>query len=102
MIAIIARMKMQAGKEDEALDVVRTMADAVEANEPKALAYVCHRNQKDPAEIIFFEVYADDEAFATHNQTPHMGVMRSKFAELFDTSTFGIERLERVGGFLRG
>lgn len=101
MVALIFRVKMQAGKEDEALAALRTMAEAVEANEPKALAYVCHRSQKDPAEIVFFEAYEDDETFAEHSKTPHMGTFRGKFAELFDTSSVGLERLQRVGGFMR-
>jgi len=101
MVALIGRFKMQPGKEDEALAELRRMTEAVEANEPGALVYLCHRSQQDPAEIVFFEVYADDQAFADHGKTAHMGALRAKFAELFDPSAVKIERLERVGGFTR-
>ncbi len=102
MVSIIARFKMQAGKEDEALERLRTMVSSVQAQEPGALAYICHRSQNDPAEIVFFEEYADDAAFQTHTQTPHMGELRAAFAAgLFDAANVKIERLERVAGFAR-
>jgi quinol monooxygenase YgiN len=98
---VIARFRIKEGKEEEALERLRAMAAAVEANEPGALAYVCHRAIDDPAEVIFFEVYKDDEAFGGHMQTPHMGEMRAAFGEVFDPTQLKIERLERVGGFAR-
>ncbi len=101
MVSIIARFKMQAGKEEEALERLRTMVSSVQAQEAGALAYICHRSQDDAAEIVFFEVYADDAAFQTHTQTPHMGELRAAFAGLFDTSDVKIERLERIAGFAR-
>jgi len=101
MITIIARFKMQAGKEEEALQSTRKMAEAVQANEPGALAYFAHRSQEDPLEIMFFEVYAGDDAFQAHAQTPHMAEMRSAFPQLFDVSQVKVERWERVGGFAR-
>ena len=99
MVTIIARFKMQAGKEDEALERLTKMVSAVQAQEQGALAYICHRSQDDPSEIVFFEVYAD--ALQAHGQTSHMGEFRGAFARLFDASQVKIERLERVAGFVR-
>ena len=101
MITIIARMKFKDGKEDEALSKVKTMAEAVAANEPGAIAYLVHRNQKDPSEIIFFELYEDAAASEAHGKTAHMAAMRESFAEIFDPATFKVEILERVGGHLK-
>ena len=101
MVTIIARMKIREGKEEEALAKVTAMAEAVQANEPGALAYIVHRNQEDPSEIIFFELYADDAAFESHGQTAHMGVMRENFVEIFDPATLKIERLDRIAGEVR-
>lgn len=101
MITVIFRAKAQPGKEEETLERVRKMGEAVEAQEPGALAYLIHRSAEDPSEIVFFEVYKDDAAFQAHAQTPHMGELREKFAELFDGSTVKVDRLERVGGFVR-
>jgi len=101
MVTLIFRAKMRPGKEDEALERLRTMAGTVEAQEPGALAYLFHRSQQDPSEVVLFEIYADDNALQAHGQTPHMGELRATFGELFDTATVKVERLERVAGFAR-
>ncbi len=101
MTTILARFKVQPGKEAEAEKAISEMAAAVEASEPGALVYIMHRSQKDPGEITVFEVYADGEALDTHNQTAHMAQFRSHFGPLFDASTVKIERLERIAGFVR-
>jgi quinol monooxygenase YgiN len=101
MVTLIFRAKVKEGKEDEAHARLTKMCEAVQANEPGALAYVCNRLQDDPREIVFFEVYADDAAFKAHSETPHMAELRGAFAELFDTATVKVERLERVAGFAR-
>lgn len=101
MVSIVARFRMQPGKEEQAVERLRKMAEAVQANEPGALVYIFHRSQQDPSEIVFFEAYADTDAFQAHMQTPHMGEFQASFAELFDTSQVKVERLERLGGFVR-
>ena len=102
MVNVIFRARMKPGKEDEALAKMSAMALSVQANEPGALVYAFHRPQDDPSELVFWESYADDDAFKTHAGTAHMSDMRAAFADLFDTSTVKLERLERVAGFVRG
>ena len=101
MISLIFRMKIKEGTEDQALELLGKMAESVQAQESGTLAYLIHRSQEDPSEIVFFEVYDDDDALQAHGQTPHMGEFRASFADLFDTSTVKLERLERLGGFAR-
>ena len=101
MLTGIFRVKTQAGKEDEALERLRAMVQAVQANEPGALAYICHRSQDDPSEIVIFEIYTDDAAFQAHRQTPHIAEFGKSFADLFDASTAKFEQLERIDGFVR-
>ncbi len=101
MTTILARFKLQPGKEAEAEEAISEMVAAVEANEPGALAYIMHRSQKDPTEITVFEVYADAEALNAHGQTAHMAQFRSNFASLFDPASVRIERLDRIAGFVR-
>ena len=102
MIAVIFRAKMRAGKEDEALAAMRSMVESVQSNEPGALVYALHRLQDDPSELVFWEAYADDDAFKAHMSTAHMNEMRAAFGNLFDGATVKLERLERVAGFERG
>ena len=52
-------------------------------------------------EIIFFELYADDDASNAHRGGEAMKTFQSGFAENFDVSQVKIERLERVAGVLR-
>src|SRR3990172_62441 len=101
MITILARFKVQSGKETEAEQAVRDMAAAVEANEPGAVTYLFHRSAREPAEITVFELYADENAFAAHAQTPHMAKLRSAFGQVFDPASAKIERRERIAGFER-
>ncbi len=101
MVTVIFRAKMKEGKENEALEWLKKMVGAVEADEAGALAYIGHRSQDDPSEIVFFEIYADDAAFEAHRTTPHMAEMGAGFVDLFDASTLKVERLDRVAGFAR-
>ncbi len=100
MITVIARLKCQAGKEAEAAAACSEMVKGVETNEPGALAYVCHQSKKDPAEIVFFEVYADDAAFAAHRKTEHMMKLTKAFPTLF-AGPPDVQFYDRVQGFTR-
>lgn len=100
MITIIAKLKCQEGKEEEALALCAEMVNAVKANEPNVLAYVCNRSKKDPREIVFFEVYADQDALTAHGKTPHMMKMNKSFRDLFVPPP-DIQPMERVEGFTR-
>ena len=101
MVTIIFRMKTKEGKEEQTLDRLRKMAEAVEAQEPGALAYLFHRSQEDPSELVLFEIYMDDAALQSHMRTAHMSELRGSLSDLVDTSQMKAERLDRVAGFAR-
>ena len=73
MITQLAKFKLNMDKEAEGLQALKELCTAVEQNEPGVLAYVCHRSVKNPDELIFFEVYKDDEAMKAHGKTPAHG-----------------------------
>ena len=100
MISQIAKFKLNMEKEADGLQALRELCAAVEENEPGVLAYICHRSTKNPDELVFFEVYKDDEALKAHGKTPHMGKMRAAFATLF-RPPLEVTRLDRIGGFAR-
>jgi quinol monooxygenase YgiN len=100
MITQLAKFKLNMEKEAEGLQALQELCTAVEENEPGVLAYICHRSVKNPDELVFFEVYKDDEALAAHGKTPHMGKLRMTFATLF-RPPLEVTRLDRVGGFTR-
>ncbi len=99
-ITQLAKFKLNMEKEAEGLQALKDLCTAVEANEPGVLVYLCHRSAKNPDELVFFEVYKDDEALKAHGKTPHMGKMRMAFATLF-RPPIEVTRLDRVGGFAR-
>jgi len=101
MNTVLARFNILAGKEAEAQEAIKKQAASVESAEPGALAYIFHRNRKNPTEITVFEIYKDDEASAAHRDAEHMGTFRSYFGSLFDPDTVKIDRLERIAGFSR-
>jgi quinol monooxygenase YgiN len=100
-ITVLFRAKALEGREDDAVAAMRGMVEKTQANEPNTIAYVLSRRTDDPAELVFYEAYADDDAFKAHMSTPHMTEMREKFGDLFDPGSVKLERLERVGGFAR-
>jgi quinol monooxygenase YgiN len=100
MITQLAKFKLNMDKEADALQALTDLCAAVEKDEPGVLAYICHRSVKNPDELVFFEVYKDEEALEAHGKTPHMGKMRMAFATLF-RPPLEVTRLERVGGFAR-
>ena len=101
MVAFTARLRALPGKEREAEEGLKAMAAAVQANEPGALAYICHATPH-PGEYLFFEVYADEAAKDAHMATPHFRKLMALMGPVLDEN-FGakIENLNRVAGFMR-
>ncbi len=79
MIAVIAKLTVQEGKEEEFKAAGAEMVAAVKRHEAgRTLHYTFARSQKAPNEFYFLELYADDGALAEHGKTPHMGVFGGK------------------------
>lgn len=72
MLTVIATLKVQPGKEDAFIAAARKMIEYVTANEPGTTTYALHRSTADPATFVFYEVYADQAAFAAHGGSPAM------------------------------
>lgn len=99
-ITQLAKFKLNTEKEAEAIQTLKELCAAVEKTEPGVLVYLCHRSAKKPDEIVFFEVYKDEEAYKAHGKSPHLAKLRKGFATLFHPPV-EIARLDRVGGFAR-
>jgi quinol monooxygenase YgiN len=100
MITVIAKLKCQEGKEEEAKALCAELVRGVQANEPGVLAYLCHESAKDPREIIFYEVYENQDALTAHGKTEHMMKMNKSFMSLFVPPP-DIQKVERIEGFTR-
>ncbi|MEX2225649.1 MAG: putative quinol monooxygenase [Dehalococcoidia bacterium] len=79
MIAVVAKLTVQEGKEDEFKAAGAEMVAAVKTNEAgRTLQYSLTQSQKAPTEFYFIESYADDAAMADHGKTPHMAAFGGK------------------------
>lgn len=76
MVVVVARIRTQPEHADEIAGHFRDMVEWVKANEAGTVTYACNRSQADPGEFVFFERYADMDAFQAHSSSP-------RFAELF-------------------
>ena len=83
MIAVIAKLTVQEGKEEEFKAAGAEMVAGVKANESgRTLQYTLTQSQKTPTEFYFIEAYADDEALAEHGKTPHMAAFGGKIGAM--------------------
>ncbi len=104
MITTTAELRINDGKEPEALAAIEKLVAAVNADEPGALMYSWHRDLKDSARILVYEVYADEEAAKVHRASEHMAEFNKAFARasgVFDPGSVKISRFERIAAIDR-
>ncbi len=70
MIVVAAMIKVAEGRGKEFEAGYRKLAPKV-LKDPGAIAYVLHRDIKDPDKFFFYEKYADEAAIKYHTSTPH-------------------------------
>jgi quinol monooxygenase YgiN len=84
MTTVIAKVKVQPGKEAEFERAARGMIAHVRANEPGTLTYVLHRSTTDPTLFAFYEIYRDADAFAAHAGSDRMKHFGRSLAAVVD------------------
>ena len=83
MIAVVAKLTVQEGKEEEFKAAGAEMVAAVKANEAgRTLQYTLTQSKKAPTEFTFIEAYADQDAMDAHGKTPHMAAFGGKIGAL--------------------
>ncbi|MFN2425847.1 MAG: putative quinol monooxygenase [Candidatus Binatia bacterium] len=84
MVVVVARIKAKQEVADEVAGHFRDMVEWVAANEAATISYACNRSQTDPGEFVFFERYADMDAFQAHSASARfgelMGQLKGKLA----------------------
>lgn len=83
MISVIAKLRIQEGKMDDALAACRELVSEV-ANEPGTLLYTLNTLKNDPNLLVFMERYQDKEALNAHSSTPYFQAFFAKAGELLD------------------
>ena len=80
---VVAKIKAKSGQEAEMERALSEMVAKVQ-QEAGTLAYTLHRSQKDPSVFMFYEKYADMEAFAFHGGTPYFKDLMKTTAPMMD------------------
>ena len=81
MIVVQAIIRVAEGKGKEFEAGYRELAPKV-LKDPGAIAYVLHRNNKDPNKFFFYEKYADEAAIKYHTSTPHFKAFFQKMGSI--------------------
>ena len=89
------------GKEAEAEAAIKKVVEGVDKNEPGAVAYFWCRNLKDPAQVLVFETWKDDDAIEAHRGMPYMSEFQSLFATVFDQASVKRNRYDRIAAINR-
>jgi quinol monooxygenase YgiN len=97
MVTVIATLKVKSGNEAKLEQAARDMIAHVKANEPGTLTYVLHRSTGDPTEFVFYEVYADQAALASHGGSEPMKKFFGLAGSLLDGRP-DIKMYEQIGG----
>ncbi len=98
MITIVAKLQAAPGKETDLRAVLTEMIGNVKAKEAgRAVTYSLHTSDTDPTLFMFYEQYADADAFAAHGQTDHMKAMGAKLGGLLGGRPV-IERYTKIAG----
>jgi quinol monooxygenase YgiN len=69
-LALAATWEAKEGQADAIADILRRMASAVKS-EPGTLIFWPHRSPSDDGVFFLYELFADEAAFAAHQQTEH-------------------------------
>jgi quinol monooxygenase YgiN len=69
VVHVIARVKVQSGKEAVFQAAAETMAAHVRDHEPETVRYVCLQSTTDPTVFAFYEEYASEADFAAHGSS---------------------------------
>lgn len=80
-IGLIARLKIQSGKNAEFETIFSELEAAVRANESGNNFYACHRTD-DPDVYVVMEQYADQAAVDAHRASDHFKTIGAKLGDV--------------------
>jgi quinol monooxygenase YgiN len=73
MYAVVVRFDIRDESAAEQFDALTARAvEQITANEPGTLVYATHHVEGEPLARVFYELYADRDAFQAHNDAQHV------------------------------
>lgn len=70
MLVITSRLVVLPGTEASVAEAVRALV-VPSRSEPGCITYFAHRSLDHPGTFLFYEQWADQDAFELHQRTPH-------------------------------
>lgn len=80
MISVIAKLTLQRGKKEEAMEAIEELMDGV-AREEGTLYYSVNVDENYPDVLIFMERYRDMDALKAHGSSPHFQAFMEKIPD---------------------
>src|SRR5437016_13600232 len=96
MVALAVRFDLRPGTEAAFDRLVEATTARIRAEEPGTLLYLCHRVRDEPDARVFYELYADRDAFQAHEVQPHIKEFHERRKPL--TAGARVEFLDRLDG----
>ena len=78
MIMFNIRLRAQPGRRDDLLAILRDLAVEAE-REPGTLRYLFNTVDDDPDMVVTYEVFADEDALATHQASSVLAALMERF-----------------------
>jgi len=80
-VILTARVKAKETEVDKVKEALKSLV-APTHEEEGCIHYILHQDTKDETMFMFYEVWANEEAFKLHGQTPHLKGLGPKLAGL--------------------
>jgi quinol monooxygenase YgiN len=94
MIGVVARVKIQAGKEAAAEAILKELVAAVRANEPDVPLYSLFKAKDGSGDFVMLEMYPSQTVLDAHQKTAHFAAIGAKLGPLMA----GPPQLEMLDG----
>jgi len=72
MLALVVRFELDEGAGEQFDALTAEVLQGIKAKEPGTLVYATHTVEGEPLTRIFYEVYADRDAFQAHEDAEHV------------------------------
>jgi quinol monooxygenase YgiN len=76
-VILTAMVKAKPDQVEAVKDALMSLVEPTR-KEPGCLCYNLHQSKADPTQFMFYEQWANKDAFDAHGQTPHMKVLSEK------------------------
>jgi quinol monooxygenase YgiN len=82
-VILTAMVKAKAGEEAAVKEALMSLVGPTR-KEPGCLCYNLHQSRTDPTQFMFYEQWANKDAFDAHGKTPHMKALGGKLKDKTD------------------